>query len=502
MLRGIVCATFAGAMSITFNSIPLSLNTPGAWVEFDASRAVRGLQAMPHDVLIVAQKTSGGLATVEVPYLVKSADEARALGGQHSQAYQMVAAYKAIDSLTPVYLIVQTDNGAGVAAAGSITVAGTATEAGESPIYIAGRRVSVAVTVGMTAAQWETAALAALALEADLPVSYSANSGTGVDFAAIHKGTQGNDIRLGVALQAGERAPAGFTFTVTQLSAGATDVSYTNVITAMADDQYHTVVCGLNSSTALGLMVTELESRWGPMRAIEGHAFAAGNDSQANLTTTGNGFNSANLTYVGYENSALAPAPWEVAARVAAYSAIGMQADPVRAFTGLNLQCAAAHRGVRFTRAQRDTLLTDGVSTVLASSDGRMLLELLITTYQLNALSIPDKALRDLTVVRGLAFLRFTLRSRILSKFARFKLADDGNDVPGQPMVTPSIIKTEILAWFKDLQALGQVENYDQFAAELIIERDVSDPNRVNCILPPDMVNNFLIFAGQIAFKL
>lgn len=489
-------------MAISFNQIPLNLNTPGAFVEFDASRAVRGLQAMPHDVLIIAQKTTGGSATVEVPHLVKSADEARALGGQHSQAYQMVKAYKEIDSLTPVWVIFQSDNGSGVPATGSFVISGTATEAGETPLYISGRRVSVAIPTGMTAAQWETAALAALALEADLPVACTANAGTGVDVTAVNDGTQGNDIRIGVALQPGERVPAGLSFTLTQPASGATDVSYTNVITAMADDQYHTVVCGLNSSTALGAIVTEIESRWGPMRAIEGHAFAAGNDSQANLTTTGNGFNSANLTYVGYENSALAPAPWEVAARAAAYSALGAQTDPVRAFTGLNLQVAAAHRGSRFTRAQRDTLLTDGISTVMAASDGRMLIERLVTTYQTNSLAIPDKALRDLTVVRGLAFLRFTLRARITSKFNRFKLADDGNEVPGQPMVTPSIIKTEILAWFKDLQALGVVENFEQFAAELIVERDISDPNRVNCILPPDIVNNFLIFAGQIAFKL
>lgn len=487
---------------ITFDQIPLSLNTPGAYIEFDSSRAVRGLQAMPHDVLIVAQKLAGGSGTAGVPYQVRSSDEARALGGQHSMAYQMVAAYKAIDSLTPVWLILQADNGGGVAATGSIVWTGTATEGGEVAVYVGGRRVPVACPVGTTAAQLETAALAAFALEGDTVTTVAGNAAAGLDFTARHTGTQGNDIRLGVALAAGERTPAGLAFTVTPMASGATDVDYTAVVTAMGEDQYHTVVCGSNAAANLAKIVTELESRFNAMRAIEGVAIAVHNDGQGNLTTIGNTYNSPLLCVPGVENSALVPTPWELAARVAARSASEAQIDPVRAFTGLSLQVSAPHRGVRFTRAERDTLLTDGISTLMAGSDGKLLIERLITTYQTNALSIPDRALRDLVIVRGLNYLRFTLRARITSKFSRFKLCDDGNEISGQPMVSPSILRTEVQAWFKDLQALGIVENYDQFARELLIERDLSDENRVNAIMPPDFVNNFLIFAGKISYKL
>jgi phage tail sheath gpL-like len=86
--------------------------------------------------------------------------------------------------------------------------------------------------------------------------------------------------------------PGGLTVTVTAMSGGATDPSYTAAITAMAEDQYHTVVSGLCTSTVVGAFVTELESRWGPMRQIEGVLFAAFADTRANLTTLGNSFNS------------------------------------------------------------------------------------------------------------------------------------------------------------------------------------------------------------------
>ncbi len=488
-------------MSIAFNQIPLVINTPGYVVEFDASRATKGASIQPHSVLLVGQMLTGSGAASTV-YAVKSGAEAIALFGAKSQLAQMVAAYKAQDSLTQVYAIGVVDGT--TAASGSITVAGTATEAGATVLYIAGRRVSVSVTNGMTAAQWETAALAALALETDLPVTVAADAGTGVDFTATCKGTLGNQIAIGHSQLAGERVPAGLALTVTAMASGATDPSYTAAIAATAEDQYHTIVSGLCTSTVVGAFVTELESRWGPMRQIEGELFAAFADTRANLTTLGNSFNSFAFVLCGMEVSALMRAPWEVAAAAAAVSAQQTQIDPARACTGLTVAgFSSAKRGTGFTRAERDILLSDGVSTFVASQDGRMLVERFVTTYQTNSLSIPDTALRDLhPVVRTLAALRYSLRVRIGTRFARFKLADDGNVIPpGQPIVTPKIIRAEIIALFQDWQQLGWVENLEQFKAELFVERDQSDPNRCNAILPPDLINSFLVGAFQIQFR-
>lgn len=489
-------------MSITFNTIPLTINVPGSYVEFDSSRAVKGLQLQPHDVLIIAQMTSAGIATANTPVLCRSFDHAITLFGQHSQASQMVKSYKLIDSLSPVWVIPVSDNGAGTAATGSFVWTGTATAAGELPLYIGGRRVSVAVTVGMTAASLETAALAALALMTDLPVTYAADAAAGVDFTAKHKGTLGNEIKLGVALQPGESVPAGITVVTTQLTAGATNPSIATAISAMAEDQYQTVVLGITDATNVGLLVTELESRWGPTRQIDGVAFIAKADTQANLTTLGNTYNSPLLSLGGFEVNALSLTPWEIAAQSAAISGLQFQSDPSRDTVGLALQSSYAPRGTRFTFTERNTVLTDGVGTYRATSDGRMAIERQITTYQTNSLSVPDTSLRDLYLVRTLSTLRYTLRTRIGTKFARFKLADDGEALPsGQPIVTPAVLRAELLALFLDWRDLGWVENYTQFARELLVERDGSDPNRVNVILPPDIINNFLTFAAQVAFK-
>lgn len=489
-------------MTVAFNEISATIYTPGVFAEFDPSQAVQGVSLLPHVTLITGQMLTAA-ATAGQVYLVDSDAEAVTLFGAKSQIRQMIRAYKRKDPLTSVYAVALAD-AVGTQATGDFAFGGTATEAKEVALYIGGVRVPFSVAVGDDGAAMETAALAALALyDDDLPVTYAGSAGSGVDLTASHDGTLGNQIYIGHSLLPGERLPAGVTVTPTAMSGGATDPDYSAVITSMAEDQYHSVVSGLATDTVLDLFEAELESRWGPMRAIEGVVFAALYDTAANLTTAGNARNSHTSVHVGAEESALLPLPWELAAQSAAISAIQAKADPSRAMTGIAYSgFSAAPRGARFTRAQRDVLLSDGVSTVKDASDGRLLVERFVTTYQTNANSLPDTAYQDLTTVRLLAAIRYSVRVRISTRFARFKLTDDGNRIPpGQPIVSPAIIRAELIALFLDWQDLGWVENVDAFKEQLVVERDGSDPNRVNIILPPDLINNLLVTALRIPFK-
>ncbi|XFB08767.1 hypothetical protein AAGT13_20535, partial [Azotobacter salinestris] len=46
------------------------------------------------------------------------------------------------------------------------------------------------------------------------------------------------------------------------------------------------------------------------------------------------------------------------------------------------------------------------------------------------------------------------------------------------------------------------VENIDDFKANLVAERNASDPNRLDLLLPPDLVNQLRIIANKIQFRL
>ncbi|MNL24957.1 Phage tail sheath protein [compost metagenome] len=69
-------------------------------------------------------------------------------------------------------------------------------------------------------------------------------------------------------------------------------------------------------------------------------------------------------------------------------------------------------------------------------------------------------------------------------------------------MVTPVVMKAEAIAKFREWEDLGLVENIDDFKANLIAERNASDPNRMDMLLPPDLVNQLRIVANKIQFRL
>ena len=48
----------------------------------------------------------------------------------------------------------------------------------------------------------------------------------------------------------------------------------------------------------------------------------------------------------------------------------------------------------------------------------------------------------------------------------------------------------------------GLVEDIRAFKANLLVERDPNDPNRVNVLYPPDLINQLRIFAVLAQFKL
>ncbi|MNT86118.1 Phage tail sheath protein [compost metagenome] len=68
--------------------------------------------------------------------------------------------------------------------------------------------------------------------------------------------------------------------------------------------------------------------------------------------------------------------------------------------------------------------------------------------------------------------------------------------------MTPNVIRGELLAEYAAMEDEGLVENAKAFAANLIVERSATDPNRLNVLLPPDLVNQLRVFAVLAQFRL
>ena len=123
--------------------------------------------------------------------------------------------------------------------------------------------------------------------------------------------------------------------------------------------------------------------------------------------------------------------------------------------------------------------------------------------YQETATGAPSTAFLDVNTVLSLGFLRYDTRNRFAAKYPRHKLANNGTKVgAGQAVLTPSLIKAELLGYFLSWEELGLVEGFSQFKSDLIVERSSTDPNRVDVVMPPDLVNQLRVVGAAIRFLL
>jgi phage tail sheath gpL-like len=157
----------------------------------------------------------------------------------------------------------------------------------------------------------------------------------------------------------------------------------------------------------------------------------------------------------------------------------------------------------RFNLEELNSLAGHGIATQKAGSDNQPMISRESTTYQLNLYGFTDDAYELVTTLATLARLFRNQRQAITSKFPRHKLANDGTRFgPGQAIVTPGIIKAELIAEYRMDEFNGLVEDTRNFKRHLLVERDSNNPNRVNVLYPPDLINQLRIFAVLAQFRL
>jgi phage tail sheath gpL-like len=308
----------------------------------------------------------------------------------------------------------------------------------------------------------------------------------------------------------GEIMPPGLDLTLpaTGFLTGGTGVpNFDAAIASLGEQQFEYVAMPYTDSTSL--MAWELEygfsdtGRWGWQRQLFGHIFSAKRGLYADLITYGATRNSGVVSIMAFENSN--PSPMNEAA--AAYAAKAQRAlvnDPARPLQTLSLnKIKLAPIDDRFNFIELNALATTGLAIQKPGTDGQPMIARENTTYQLNLYGQADDAYELVTTLATLAKLLRNQRHAITSKFARHKLANDGTRFgPGQAVVTPGIIKGELIAQYRQDEFNGLVEDTRNFKNHLLVERDPNDPNRVNVLYPPDLINQLRVFAVLAQFRL
>ena len=501
-------------MAVSFNNIPANIRVPLFYAEMDNSMANTATGAKRS--LLIGLMTAQGSASANVPVLVSSAAKAKELFGSGSQLALMVAAYRNNDTTGELWCVPQivgdsTDSSEdaieGTKAEGSVAFVGTALEAGTVSFYIGSTKIAVGCAAGATAAAIGQNLASAINAKSDFPVVATASAGT-VTLTSKGFGAYGNDIQLTLNLQAsagGEKLPSGINANVTGMTGGTGCADLATAFASLGDETFTFVGIGENDTTALDAVKDEFNDatgRWSYSKMQYGHVFTAKRGDNATLVTFGKTRNDQHASVFGVEPKH-PDSYFEIAAAITGREAVFITNDPARPTqTGQLNGISYPAVEERFNMQERNTLLHNGIATLYVSG-GYDRIERAITTYQVNSFGDEDNSYLDSETLFTLAEITTRLKTAITSKYPRHKLANDGTRFgPGQAIVTPNIIRAELIAQYSAMETLGLVENAELFAKYLIVERNADDPNRVDVLLPPDLVNQLRIFALLNQFRL
>lgn len=499
---------------VSFANINPTYKLPGVSVEVDPSQA--GTPVNPKWLALHATKTAAGVAPANQLIAVGTQADADRLMGPGSMGARMFKAAFVLNRGTPIYFLPVAEPAAGVAASGTITVASAPTAAGTIPLYIAGQRLQVLAGSADTTTQVATRIANAINAATDLPVTASAATGV-VTVTAKWKGISGNDIRIEDSYRGfygGEVLPAGLslTYSGSNFLTGGTGVpDLTSAIANFGDGPHKFLALPYNDSGSFTLWDTELgftdSGRWGWIRQSYGQAWSVKRDTYANLMSYGPSNNSPVISVLAIEPTSPTPV-WEWAAAYAARAASALSADPARPLQTLTLDgCLPAPLAGRFSKAQLNSLAQVGLAIQGTDLDGstggvpQILREQ--TSYQRNASGQADNAYEVATTLATLDEVLTRFRQGLSNKFGRHKLASNGTRFgAGQAIVTPLILKAEIVAIYEGAELDGLVENTAIFKNVLVVERSSTNPDSIEVLLPPDIVNGLRRLPIRAQFRL
>lgn len=463
--------------NISFDSIPSSIRKPGKYFEFNTKLAVRTLPGNLQRTLIVGQRLTAGTVAAGVVTNVFSDAEAATFFGNGSQLHLMCRAAIKANPYLALEAIAMDDAGAGVAATSTITLTGPATAAGVLTVKVAGKPVQIAVAATDTATAIGAALAAQIARQPDLPVTAAAAIGV-VTLTAKNKGVQGNNIKIEAVTAAGTTAA------VVAMASGATDPTIATALAAVFAAGHNIIIAAWNDATNLTALRTHLDSVSGPLEQRGAIGIYAHTGTLGASTTLAGTINAGRISAPNFK---VPEQPCELAA---AYGAVvASEEDPARPLNLLPLTgITAPVLADRLSRTEQENALNNGVTPLEVGPGEKVQIVRAITTYTLDAQSIPDISLLDLTTIRTLDYVRKACRERISLRFPREKLSER----------TAPKVRSELLDVLYKLEELEIVEMVEANKDGLIVERDLQDPNRLDAKIPVDVVNGLHVFAGRI----
>lgn len=483
--------------------VPSNILIPFVGIEFDSSQAFSGPATVPIESLLIGQKITAGTGTVETKYVVTNADQVSVHGGAGSHIHMMAKAYFKNVSTAPCTIIMLDDGGSATAATVTTTITGTAaTEAGELDIYFNGIRVATAVAVGDTPTATGDNVVTAVGLLDGFPATVANVTGV-LTWTMKSKGIAAGDIDIRDSYNSGEKVPAGLTVAHGTVTAGTVDPDVQDAIDAIGDSWFNLVANPYTDNTNTAAIKTYAAAQDGPMVMKDQIWFGMLRDTRSNIITYG-------LDTTNHNSKHLATGAWykrlqstsEGAAAIVGAFAQSLLADVGRPLHRITIQgISALDKNDRWTATERNQVGVSGIMTL--TDDVGVQSEATVTMYLKNSAGASDPAYQYINTVYNLMAQRYRFRVQILTKYPRARLANSNEKIrPGLQVMTPNVGKNEALIWYRQLEEDGLAEDYDTFKSNVVCRRSTSNVNRLEWLLPSDLVNQFIVGSADIQFRL
>lgn len=462
---------------IQFDTIPGSIRVPGRYIEFNTRTAVRGLPANAQKMLLIAPMLPTGTQPPLTPVTLFSDAEAADLFGGGSWAHRCVTQAFTNNQYLDLTVIGIADADAGVAATATVSLIGTASSVGVATVTIGGTDYQVAVRSGEKAADI-TERLAKVINAPESLVTAEVNNGI-IQLTAKNKGAIGNEIALTAQITASDIVTL-----TTAFKDGDVNADIRPALDIVAGKRYH-IICNAytdsKNAQALAEHITSVSN------AIEKRGcigVMGWRGTLASGTTFAGQLNDGRITVAWYKNAI------ESSALIAAgYAAVlAFEEDPAKPLNTLQI------KGLTVTAdsdwplfAEFNNALYNGLTPLQVVSNKVQIMRA-VSTYTKNATGTDDPALLDITTIRTLDYVRDAVNQRIALRFPRDKLSEK----------TPKRVRSEILDVLIKCEDAEILEEVMANKTKLIVQRNGSDPNRLDAIIPADVVNGLHVMAARV----
>lgn len=490
-------------MAIGFNTIPGNIRAPIISFEVNSAGQFENVSRL----VLIGHKNAGSTPADNVPFRCNTPQEAIALVGKGSMLAEMLIAARLNAQAQDIWLLPVPTTG--TAEVRTLTVGTVPPQGGYGVIAIAGRLLDITIGAGDTAAAVATALAAKINAYQDAltksALPFTATAATNVvTLTARHAGAFASELDIYIpSLAAGNVLTGLLTAATTTPGAGTPDLSAG--LASLGDDPFDWIVSPFADAPNMAryqTLLSDISGRWAWNRQSYGHVFVPKMDSSANLTSFGLGYDTRHITVLPRIASGGDGTPgyvWAAAlsARVVPWLSDGATGNVSRNQTGLVVEGVLAPRDrTKWMNdyATRDAFIGSGLSTYGVRSDGAVTIDKLVTMQRTDGAGNVDTTFRDIQKLGQLMYALRRFRARLQAEHGQKAIA---NDNPGNLLAITTVkdIRNTMAATYREMP--GVLEEAQTFSANLDVQRNGDNPNRVDIYAPLDMVNPLDILAAN-----